>query len=246
MRENLTTAYSILELAIVSQGQTIQQALHNALTLAQHAEAHGYKRIWFAEHHNSEHIGSTAPVILIGYVANNTDTIRVGSGGVMLPNHSPLIVAEQFGTLAQLYPGRVDLGLGRAPGTDQQTANTIHGAPGEMPGDEHLAVPMKTLPAPALSIRFVQSTTDKLLLVRRQRLRRRRLARRLVAVALLCFAFAFCFTSHFLSLPVREVFVIIDSYKWVCFFCMAATALSQYFDGRLVEHQWRKQMGNVD
>ena len=118
-------AYSILELAIVSQGETIQQTLHNSLALAKEAEAHKYKRIWFAEHHNSNNIGSSATSILIGYIAENTSTIRVGSGGIMLPNHSPLIIAEQFGTLAHLYPGRIDLGLGRAPGTDQQTAQAI-------------------------------------------------------------------------------------------------------------------------
>jgi luciferase family oxidoreductase group 1 len=118
-------AYSILELAIVSQGETIQQTLHNALALARQAEEDQYKRIWFAEHHNSDNIGSSATSILIGYIAENTRTIRVGSGGIMLPNHSPLIVAEQFGTLAHLYPGRIDLGLGRAPGTDQQTASAI-------------------------------------------------------------------------------------------------------------------------
>jgi luciferase family oxidoreductase group 1 len=118
-------AYSILELAIVSQGQTIQQTLHNSLALAKQAEALNYKRIWFAEHHNSDSIGSSATSILIGYVAENTDTIRVGSGGIMLPNHSPLIVAEQFGTLAHLYPNRIDLGLGRAPGTDMPTAQAI-------------------------------------------------------------------------------------------------------------------------
>ena len=117
--------YSILELAIVSQGQSIQQTLHNALALAREAEANKYKRIWFAEHHNSENIGSSATSILIGYVAENTRTIRVGSGGIMLPNHSPLIIAEQFGTLAHLYPNRIDLGLGRAPGTDQPTAQAI-------------------------------------------------------------------------------------------------------------------------
>lgn len=120
-----TIAYSILELAIVSQGETIQQTLHNSLALAKEAEAHHYKRIWFAEHHNSDNIGSSATSLLIGYVAENTKSIRVGSGGVMLPNHSPLIVAEQFGTLAHLYPNRIDLGLGRAPGTDQQTARAI-------------------------------------------------------------------------------------------------------------------------
>lgn len=119
------TAYSILELAVVSQGDTIKQTLSNALALAKEAEVRNYKRIWFAEHHNSDNIGSSATSILIGYVAANTDTIRVGSGGIMLPNHSPLIVAEQFGTLAHLYPNRIDLGLGRAPGTDQQTAQAI-------------------------------------------------------------------------------------------------------------------------
>jgi luciferase family oxidoreductase group 1 len=123
MKDNI--AYSILELAIVSQGETIQQTLHNSLALAKEAEAHQYKRIWFAEHHNSDNIGSSATSLLIGYVAENTTTIRVGSGGVMLPNHSPLIVAEQFGTLAHLYPNRIDLGLGRAPGTDQPTARAI-------------------------------------------------------------------------------------------------------------------------
>jgi len=118
-------AYSILELAIVSQGDTFKRTLNNSLTLAKEAEALNYKRIWFAEHHNSDNIGSSATSILIGYIAENTQTIRVGSGGIMLPNHSPLIVAEQFGTLAHLYPNRIDLGLGRAPGTDPQTAAAI-------------------------------------------------------------------------------------------------------------------------
>jgi luciferase family oxidoreductase group 1 len=120
-----TTAYSILELAIVSQGQSMQQTLHNSLKLAKAAEEHNYKRIWFAEHHNSDNIGSSATSLLMGYVAENTTGIRIGSGGIMLPNHSPLIIAEQFGTLAHLYPDRIDLGLGRAPGTDQQTAYAI-------------------------------------------------------------------------------------------------------------------------
>ena len=118
-------AYSILELAIVSEGESMQQTLHHSLALAKEAEANNYKRIWFAEHHNSTNIGSSATSLLIGYVAENTKTIRVGSGGIMLPNHSPLIIAEQFGTLAHLYPGRIDLGLGRAPGTDQLTAHAI-------------------------------------------------------------------------------------------------------------------------
>lgn len=118
-------AYSILELAVIPQGATIKQTLNNSLTLAKEAEAFHYKRFWFAEHHNAENIGSIATSILIGYVAENTHTIRVGSGGIMLPNHSPLIIAEQFGTLAHLYPNRIDLGLGRAPGTDPQTALAI-------------------------------------------------------------------------------------------------------------------------
>ena len=122
-RENIS--YSILELAIVSQGSTIKQTLNNSLALAKVAESHNYKRYWFAEHHNSDNVGSSATSILIGYVADNTNNIRVGSGGIMLPDHSPLIVAEQFGTLAHLYPGRIDLGLGRAPGTDTLTAQAI-------------------------------------------------------------------------------------------------------------------------
>src|SRR5205085_3401752 len=123
--EQQNIAYSILELAIVSQGETIKQTLNNSLALAKEAEACNYKRIWFAEHHNSDNIGSSATSVLIGYIAENTHTIRVGSGGIMLPNHSPLIIAEQFATLAHLYPHRIDLGLGRAPGTDPQTAAAI-------------------------------------------------------------------------------------------------------------------------
>ncbi|GAA4301502.1 LLM class flavin-dependent oxidoreductase [Nibribacter koreensis] len=123
--DNQKVAYSILELAIVSEGNSIKQTLNDSLALAKEAEANDYRRIWFAEHHNSDSIASSATSLLIGYVAENTSTIKVGSGGIMLPNHSPLIVAEQFGTLAHLYPGRIDLGLGRAPGTDQATAKAI-------------------------------------------------------------------------------------------------------------------------
>ncbi|RYF97088.1 MAG: LLM class flavin-dependent oxidoreductase [Chitinophagaceae bacterium] len=117
--------YSVLELALVSAGNSIQRTLQNSGALAKEAEALNYERFWLAEHHNADHIGSSATSLLIGYVAENTQRIRVGSGGIMLPNHSPLIIAEQFGTLAHLYPGRIDLGLGRAPGTDQQTAQAI-------------------------------------------------------------------------------------------------------------------------
>ncbi len=117
--------YSILDLAIVSQGTTLKDTFNHALSLAQAAEVEGYTRYWLAEHHNSVAIGSSATSILIGKIAEGTKKIRVGSGGIMLPNHSSLIIAEQFGTLGILYPNRIDLGLGRAPGTDQETAKAI-------------------------------------------------------------------------------------------------------------------------
>ncbi|GEQ86440.1 luciferase-like monooxygenase [Patiriisocius marinistellae] len=119
------TLYSILDLALVSEGHTLQQTYNNVLHLAQNAENCGFTRYWLAEHHNASNIGSSATSVLIGYVAQGTKTLRVGSGGIMLPNHSPLIIAEQFGTLGSLYPGRIDLGLGRAPGTDRETAQAI-------------------------------------------------------------------------------------------------------------------------
>ncbi|WP_413530278.1 luciferase-like monooxygenase [Rahnella inusitata] len=112
---------SVLDLAPVPQGTDPAQAFKSSLELAQHAEKWGYQRYWMAEHHNMTGIASAATSVLLGYIAGGTKTIRVGSGGVMLPNHSPLVIAEQFGTLATLYPNRVDLGLGRAPGTDQRT-----------------------------------------------------------------------------------------------------------------------------
>ncbi|MDX1277455.1 LLM class flavin-dependent oxidoreductase [Oceanihabitans sediminis] len=119
------TYYSVLDLALVSEGHSLKQTFKNTLELAQSTENFGYTRYWLAEHHNSLNIGSSATSVLIGYVAQGTKTIRVGSGGVMLPNHSPLIIAEQFGTLGSLYPNRIDLGLGRAPGTDRETAQAI-------------------------------------------------------------------------------------------------------------------------
>jgi len=112
---------SVLDLAFVVEGATAAIALRNSLDLAQHVEQWGYRRFWLAEHHNMVGIASAATAVVIGYVAAGTKTIRVGAGGIMLPNHSPLVIAEQFGTLESLYPGRIDLGLGRAPGTDQRT-----------------------------------------------------------------------------------------------------------------------------
>jgi luciferase family oxidoreductase group 1 len=112
---------SVLDLAFVVEGATAAIALRNSLDLAQHVEQWGYRRFWLAVHHNMVGIASAATAVVIGYVAAGTKTIRVGAGGIMLPNHSPLVIAEQFGTLESLYPGRIDLGLGRAPGTDQRT-----------------------------------------------------------------------------------------------------------------------------
>jgi luciferase family oxidoreductase group 1 len=116
---------SILDLAFIPAGATPGDALRNSLDLAQHAERWGYHRFWLAEHHNMIGIASAATAVVIGHVAAGTRTIRVGSGGIMLPNHAPLVIAEQFGTLESLYPGRIDLGLGRAPGTDQRTVRAL-------------------------------------------------------------------------------------------------------------------------
>jgi luciferase family oxidoreductase group 1 len=123
------TTLSVLDLAPVAEGFTPADALRNTLDLARHAEQWGYTRFWLAEHHNMTGIASAATSVVIGYVAGGTNTIRVGAGGIMLPNHSPLVIAEQFGTLESLYPGRIDLGLGRAPGTDQRTLLALRRTP---------------------------------------------------------------------------------------------------------------------
>ena len=116
---------SILDLAIIGRGETAADAFANSVALAQRAEARGYERVWYAEHHNMASIASSATSVLIAHIAAHTSTIRLGAGGVMLPNHSPLTIAEQFGTLATLHPGRIDLGLGRAPGSDQTTMRAM-------------------------------------------------------------------------------------------------------------------------
>ncbi|HUL81492.1 MAG TPA: LLM class flavin-dependent oxidoreductase [Gammaproteobacteria bacterium] len=123
------TALSVLDLAFVSDGSTPAEALRNTLDLARHAERWGYTRYWLAEHHNMVGIASAATSIVIAHVAGGTKTIRVGAGGIMLPNHAPLVIAEQFGTLESLFPGRIDLGLGRAPGTDQRTLRALRRDP---------------------------------------------------------------------------------------------------------------------
>jgi len=125
MTTKKNVAYSVLELAFIADGTSVSDTFKNSVNLAQQAEELGYKRFWLAEHHNSISIASSATPVLIGHIAGGTKTIKVGSGGIMLPNHSSLIVAEQFGTLGALYPDRIDLGLGRAPGTDQVTAHAI-------------------------------------------------------------------------------------------------------------------------
>ncbi len=117
--------FSVLDLAPIPEGSNARAALHNSLDLARHAERWGYNRFWVAEHHNMVGIASSATAVVIGYLASGTSSIRIGSGGVMLPNHAPLVVAEQFGTLESLYSGRIDLGLGRAPGTDQLTMRAL-------------------------------------------------------------------------------------------------------------------------
>ncbi len=125
---------SVLDLAPIAEGSNARQALANTLDLARHAETFGYRRYWLAEHHNMDGLACSATAVLIGHIAGGTQTIRVGSGGIMLPNHAPLVVAEQFGTLATLYPGRIDLGLGRAPGTDQPTMRALRRTLAPQPG----------------------------------------------------------------------------------------------------------------
>ena len=132
-------ALSVFDLSPITAGADPSQALSNSLSLAQHTEGLGYYRYWVAEHHNMPGIASAATAVVIGHIAGGTSTLRVGSGGIMLPNHAPLMVAEQFGTLAALYPNRIDLGLGRAPGTDGMTAHalrrTLHSDPNKFPQD---------------------------------------------------------------------------------------------------------------
>src|ERR1700684_1794759 len=121
--------FSVLDLCPIPEGGSAADAFHHSLDLARHAEQWGSRRFWLAEHHNMPGIASAATSVVIAYVAGGTKTIRVGSGGVMLPNHTPLVIAEQFGTLASLYPDRIDLGLGRAPGTDMLTTKALRRDP---------------------------------------------------------------------------------------------------------------------
>lgn len=158
--------YSILDLAIIKEDYDAHDAYKRSLELAQQAEKWGYHRFWVAEHHNMAYVGSSAPTLLMGYLAQGTKSIRIGSGGIMLPNHSPLMVAEQIGFLETLYPGRIDLGLGRAPGTDQRTASVLRRgrmeSVQEFPqdledlqrffSDENIDAPVRAFPAEGLDV----------------------------------------------------------------------------------------------
>ena len=148
---------SILDLVPVILGETPREALRKSLDLAQHAEAFGYKRYWVAEHHNMTAIASAATSVVIGYLAGGTSTIRVGSGGIMLPNHPPLVIAEQFGTLESLYPGRIDLGLGRAPGTDSRTLRALRRDPAREASFPQEVVELQRFLAPAESAQAVRA-----------------------------------------------------------------------------------------
>ena len=155
----MTIPLSVLDLAPIVEGGTAAQAFSNVLDLAQHAEAWGYNRFWLAEHHNMPGIASAATAVLIGHVGAGTKTIRIGAGGIMLPNHAPLQVAEQFGTLASLFPGRVDLGLGRAPGTDHAAAyalrRTLNTNPEAFPQDVMEVMDYFRTPQPGQPVRAV-------------------------------------------------------------------------------------------
>ena len=148
---------SVLDLAPITEGADAAQALRNALALAQHTERWGYQRFWLAEHHGMPGIASAATSVVIAHVAGGTSTIRVGAGGIMLPNHSPLVIAEQFGTLASLHPGRIDLGLGRAPGSDQLTARALRRSPDAANAFPHDVAELMAYFNPAQSGQLVQA-----------------------------------------------------------------------------------------
>jgi luciferase family oxidoreductase group 1 len=156
---------SVLDLSPIIQGGDAALALKNSLDLARHAEAWGYRRYWVAEHHNMPGIASAATSVVIGHIAGGTSTIRVGAGGIMLPNHAPLVIAEQFGTLAALFPGRIDLGVGRAPGTDQRTAlalrRTLQGDIDDFPKDVMELIAYMDDPKPGQPVRAIPGQGSK-------------------------------------------------------------------------------------
>ncbi|MDQ3068201.1 MAG: LLM class flavin-dependent oxidoreductase [Acidobacteriota bacterium] len=148
---------SVLDLVPVNEGSTPREALGRSLDLAQHAERLGFRRFWVAEHHNMPSIASAATAVVIGYLAGGTSTIRIGAGGIMLPNHSPLVIAEQFGTLESLYPGRIDLGLGRAPGTDDKAMRALRRSPEDAAHFPHDVQELQALLAPVQEGQRIQA-----------------------------------------------------------------------------------------
>jgi luciferase family oxidoreductase group 1 len=197
--------FSVLDLAPIVQGSTAAQAFRNSAALAQHAERLGYSRFWLAEHHSMPGIASAATSVVIGYVAGATSTIRVGAGGIMLPNHSPLVIAEQFGTLAALYPGRIDLGLGRAPGSDQITARALRRTPDAAGAFPHDVAELMGFFNPVQPGQLVQSVPGAGLDVPVWILGSSTFGARLAAAMGLPFAFA----SHFapaLMMPAVEIY----------------------------------------
>ncbi|GLK80380.1 LLM class flavin-dependent oxidoreductase [Methylopila turkensis] len=197
--------FSVLDLAPIAQGATAADAFRNSRALAQEAERLGYHRFWLAEHHNMTGIASAATAVVIGHVAEGTLTIRVGSGGVMLPNHSPLVIAEQFGTLAALYPGRIDLGLGRAPGTDMATARALrrdlHAAAESFPQD---VIELQSYFEPALEDQAIRAVPGAGLQVPIWLLGSSLYSAQLAAMLGLPFAFA----SHFAPHDLEEAFAV--------------------------------------
>ncbi len=219
--------FSVLDLAPIVLGGTAADAFRRSLELAQHAERLGYRRYWLAEHHNMPGIASAATAVVIGHVAAGTSTIRVGSGGVMLPNHAPLVIAEQFGTLAALFPGRIDLGLGRAPGTDQLTAAALRRGQ-EDPVDTfpHDVVELQSYFRPATHGQAVQAVPGAGLAVPIWLLGSSLFSARLAAALGLPFAFASHFAPDYLDAALkvyREEFR--PSVEWPKPHAMAAVAV---------------------
>jgi luciferase family oxidoreductase group 1 len=199
------TPLSVLDLAPVPAGSTPAQALRNTLDLAQHAEGWGYRRYWLAEHHNMVGIASAATAVVIAHVGSGTKSIRIGAGGIMLPNHAPLVIAEQFGTLESLYPGRVDLGLGRAPGTDQRTLRALRRDPFGADTFPQDVLELQALLAPAQDGQAIQAVPGAGTNVPIWILGSSLFGAQLAAVLGLPFAFA----SHFapdLLLPALEIY----------------------------------------
>jgi luciferase family oxidoreductase group 1 len=205
--EAIVIPFSVLDLSPINEGSDAAHAFRNSLDLAQHTERWNYKRFWLAEHHNMPGIASAATAVVIGYIAGGTQTIRVGSGGMMLPNHAPLVIAEQFGTLESLYEGRIDLGVGRAPGTDQRTARALRRNLAESADNfRHDVMELMALLGPVQSGQAVQAVPGSGLRVPVWLLGSSTFSAQLAAMLGLPFAFA----SHFAP---RELFQALNIYR---------------------------------